>query len=399
MKNKIKSYVDHYFRFDKREDLEALKAEITANLCDRYDEAIMSGLNEQEAYVKTVKSMGDFQAAAYNKVQETDKVLPSLPEYLLPVSAIFAFFACILIFLNGVVGGVLTAISIALYAAGGYYLYSKAMHVKAQDMDIERHNSYLKKIFKYMKTSFAFWSVNIAYLVALLIQLISNLIVFSLNARQTPNLNQINEVIQMFIFWSVLAFIVSFILLSVISYHIYQRLKLKYFILTGEKTIEGKIKESIDYIRKEDLPKSKDLIVLFSFVFGIGSLILYLLTHVEYTQEINFIDTKIVSNILLISMFELFKFEPQIAILMVCGFIWVILTYVIVFGLRQKKYFLYQAYIVLLVLYTFENQMLSHVDIMVKRGLAPFFIVIPAFLSVIYYLILLVLWMVKRFKK
>lgn len=183
MKTKIKTYVDHYFRFDKRADLDALKSEIISNLFERYDAAIESGLEAEEAYIKTVKSMGDFQAESYNRMDEMDKTLPSLPEYLLPASAILAAFALILIFLNTVVGGVLTATSIILYAVGGKYLYAKAMYAKSHDLDIELHENYLTKIFKYMKTSFAFWSISIAYLVAHIPTMISQLVLYMLNSN------------------------------------------------------------------------------------------------------------------------------------------------------------------------------------------------------------------------
>lgn len=387
MKNKIKTYVDHYFRFDKRDDLEALKSEITSNLFDRYDEATLSGLSEQDAYIKAVKSMGDFQAATYNQMNEEDKVMPSFHEYLLPVSAILAVFSFILIFLNGIAGGVLTALSISLYAIGGTYLYHKAMYVKSNDMDIELHKNYLTKIFKYMKTSFAFWSFNIAYLVALIFQMISEMIVFMLNASITPDTDAIKQTIQMFITFSILSFVLTLIIMIIISYNVYKRLKLKYYILTGEKELPGKIKSSFDFISGLDMPKTKDILFKLSFVFGLGSLLMFSLSYVSYEIYENQITYFLFEDNNLRAFFIMIGYESNIAIIPIIGLSWVLLSYVVVLVFRKSPHWVYQSFIVMFIAYFIYSDMLEQKNYIVYVGFTAYYIFIPAVLSSIYYLI------------
>jgi len=400
MKLKIKQYVDHYFRFDKRPDLESLKEEIIGNLCDRYDEALLEGLSEQEAYLKAVKSMGDFQAATYDTTDEQPSVLPSLPEYLLPISAILAGFGFILIFLNGIVGGILTAISIAFYAVGGYYLYSKAMVVKTQDLDIELHKNYLKRIFKYMKTSFAFWSFNIAYLIALLVQMLSNLLVFILQSQMNPDLNQIRDTITLFITLSVLAFVVSFIVMIILSHQIYHRLKVKYYLLTGEKEIKGKIKDSYDYIKNLDVPKAKDLTLLLSYIFGLGSIGLFLLSYISYERYVNQVSSDFIEGRQLFMTFRLLSYEFAPAMLLIFGYLWIVVTYVLVLKYRKSKHLIFQSYIVFFLIFgIFDRMMDARNIIMGVKGFGSIFIFIPATLGILYYLIVGVQYMYQRLQK
>lgn len=387
MKNKIKTYVDHYFRFDKRADLEQLKAEIVGNLYDRYDEAIENGLTEADAYIKTVKSMGDFQAASYNQTDISDLVLPSLPEYLLPASAILAAFGVILIFLNTVVGGVLTAVSIILYAVGGKYLYARAMYAKSHDLDIELHKNYLTKIFKYMKTSFAFWSISIAYLIAYIPTMLSQLFVYIVSLGIEPNYETIAPFVQALFIISLLTFILSFIILIIISYNVYQKLKLKYYILTGETELPGKIKDSFDYIQSADMPKAKNINQILSYILGLGSLGIFLLTHASFERNISGTMVDGYASIQLTSIFRLLQYEFFAGLCLLTGFVWVILTYILVLKYKKSTHLLYQSYIVLLILFSVHATLLNQANIYWDYGFSPIFIVIPALLSIIYYLV------------
>lgn len=386
MKNKIKTYVDHYFRFDKRADLEQLKAEIVGNLYDRYDEAIENGLTEADAYIKTVKSMGDFQAASYNQTDISDLVLPSLPEYLLPASAILAAFGVILIFLNTVVGGILTAVSIILYAVGGKYLYARAMYAKSHDLDIELHKNYLTKIFKYMKTSFAFWSISIAYLIAYMPTMLSQLFVYIVSLGIEPNYDEIASTVQSLFIISILTFILSFIILIIISYNVYQKLKLKYYILTGENELPGKIKDSFDYIQSADMPKAKNINQILSYILGLGSLGIFLLSHASFVRN----NTGIVdgyASIQLSSIFRLLQYEFFAGLCLLTGFVWVALTYFFVLKFKKSTHLLYQSFIVLLILFSVHATLLDRAEIYWDYSFSPIFIVMPALLSIIYYLV------------
>lgn len=397
MKSKIEQYVNHYFRFDKRDGLESLKEEIIGNLCDRYDAGIQSGLNEQDAYLSAVKSMGDFNAPSIDSTENTS-VLPGVPEYLLPVSAILAVFAFILIFLNGIVGGVLTAISIAMYAVGGYYLYSKAMVVKSKELDIELHNHYLKRIFTYMKTSFFFWSVNIAFMISLLIQMISNGIVVLMKFNLTPDLNRIQATIQTFVVISIFAFVVSFIVLMILSEHLYHRLKVKYYLLTGEKELKGKIKSSYEFIQNLEIPQKRDLRLLFSYIFGLGSIGIYLLTFVSYERQVDNVWLYSIEARQFIMIFDLLNYEFVPAMVMLIGYLWVAITYILVLKFKKSKHLIFQSYIVLFITLYIFVRMIDDLSIMIDQGMAPIFILIPAVLSVIYYLVVGVQYIYQRKK-
>lgn len=275
MKDKIIIYVDHYFRFDKRPDLDHLKAEIISNLSDKYDELIESGVDSEKAYIDVIKSMGDFNPPMDDTVPIEFTELPATPEYTLPTSAIISIFAVIFMFFNTLIGGVTTAVSIVLYAVGGYYLYAKAMHVKAKQLDIELHKTYLAKIFTYMKTAFFFWTVNLSYLLALIGQYVMKQVILLFR----PNMEADPDARLNFIWTaniaSILIFIVAFIVLVIIFYAIYKKLKYQYTLLTGETILKGKVRTSIDFLNEAPSKvKYAFWVALMSFVFGLVPAIL-----------------------------------------------------------------------------------------------------------------------------
>ncbi len=147
MHDKIRQYVNYQFRFDERNDIEELKEEIIANLIDRYEEYRQKGLTEEEAYIEAIKSMGDFSQHEYNKISEEYSIKPQIPDILLMCGAILSIFGMILTLFNGIVGTIITAISILLFSGSAYYLYSYSQYIRKQHMDIEKHNLLLTKIF------------------------------------------------------------------------------------------------------------------------------------------------------------------------------------------------------------------------------------------------------------
>ncbi|MBW4258551.1 hypothetical protein KTG15_12775 [Methanobacterium sp. YSL] len=250
MKDKIKIYVDHYFRFDRRPDLDHLKAEIISNLSDKYDELIESGVDSEKAYIDVIKSMGDFNPPMDDTVPIEFSELPATPEYTLPTSAIISIFAVIFMFFNTLIGGITTAISIVLYAVGGYYLYAKAMHVKAKQLDIELHKTYLAKIFTYMKTAFFFWTVNLSYLLALIGQYVMKQVILLFKPDMEADPDAWLNFIWTANIASILIFFVAFIVLVIVFYLIYKKLKYQYTLLTGETILKGKVRTSIDFLNE-----------------------------------------------------------------------------------------------------------------------------------------------------
>lgn len=275
MKEKIKQYVDHYFRFDQRSDLESLKQEIIANLSDKYDAMVEAGKDPQQAYIDTIKSMGDFNPQMDDKVSPEFNELPAWPEYSLPSSAILSIFAVIFIFFNTLLGGISTAVSIILYAVGSYYLYAKAMHVKSAQLDIELHKTYLAKIFTYMKTAFVFWSLNLSYILALIAQSVLTRVILWFRPSIESDPRELKNFMDTTLIASIVLFFVALILLLLLSYVIYRKLLTKYVLLTGEPNLKGKVKTSLDYLNVEaTYGNSEKWLLGFLYVFGLVPILL-----------------------------------------------------------------------------------------------------------------------------
>jgi len=242
MHDKIRQYVNYQFRFDERSDIEELKEEIIANLIDRYEEYRQKGLSEEEAYIEAIKSMGDFSQHEYNKISDEYSIKPQIPDILLMCGAILSIFGMILTLYNGVAGTIITAISILLFSGSAYYLYSYSQYIRKQYMDIDKHNLLLTKIFKYMKTSFIFWAISLSLIMTrLVISIITGLILLD------PTIISVDD-IGAFITIIVLLFIGTLSIFLYVFNKIYQRLMNHYYLLTGNKELRGKIKESYDFV-------------------------------------------------------------------------------------------------------------------------------------------------------
>ena len=63
MNNKIKNYIDVLFSdIPRSKKATELKAELLANMNDRYDDYIKEGKSENEAYSASVSNIGDIDA-------------------------------------------------------------------------------------------------------------------------------------------------------------------------------------------------------------------------------------------------------------------------------------------------------------------------------------------------
>lgn len=58
MVKKLESYLDYILKVNKIDDLE-LKDEITSNLIDKYNDYIKKEMDEDKAYIETIKTIGD----------------------------------------------------------------------------------------------------------------------------------------------------------------------------------------------------------------------------------------------------------------------------------------------------------------------------------------------------
>lgn len=251
MEEKIIEYVNYRFRFRKGKDVEESKAEIIANLTDRYYDLLKEGKSMQEAYVEAIRSFGSFTDDLTGESADNDfNVKPSLADIALVVGAILSVFGVFTSLISFTLGLILTIISILCYAGGAYYLYSYSQYVKLQELDIEKHNLTLKKIFKYLKTSYVFWAISLSYfaakLVSILISFISALFIIT-------DPWDIKAIFYTQIILSTLVFIVAIIVSILVFSNLYNRLLQKYYQLTGEVYLKSKIREGYEFFYQDNI--------------------------------------------------------------------------------------------------------------------------------------------------
>lgn len=251
MEKKIKEYVNYQFRFDNREDIEDLKAEIIANLIDRYYEFLEKLNNPEQAYIEAIKQMGDFTDGEGIQIPEDFSIKPSIPDILLLAGAILSIFGLILVLYHAVVGTIITAISILLFSGSAYYLYSYSQYVLKNYMDIEKHNILLKKIFKNMKTCFVFWAISLSLILAKLIS--ASILSLTIGGSIDHNTIYILFILSFFVF------ILSLIILLIIFYFIYQRLINHYYYLTGDSNLKSSITDSYNFLKTKQGEKNSKL--------------------------------------------------------------------------------------------------------------------------------------------
>lgn len=312
MHDKIRQYVNYQFRFDERNDIEELKEEIIANLIDRYEEYRQKGLTEEEAYIEAIKSMGDFSQHEYNKISEEYSIKPQIPDILLMCGAILSIFGMILTLFNGIVGTIITAISILLFSGSAYYLYSYSQYIRKQYMDIEKHNLLLTKIFKYMKTSFVFWAISLSLIMtSLVITIITSIILIDSMNLSIDDVGSIITII-------VILFIGVLAIFSFIFYKIYQRLMNHYYLLTGNKELKGKIQESLDFVFGRNSNQTEDSIVnrakayrIYPFIISIMVLPQLFFNFTLYIKHDTFYGSResVYRGIFLIQLFRMLRYK------------------------------------------------------------------------------------------
>jgi hypothetical protein len=258
MNEKLKAYVDYYFRFDEREDIEEVKAEVLGNLMDRYEEYLDKYEDEQKAYVEAIKSMGDF------KEEEELVEDPMFVDTGLLVSLVTAIFALIGVLFSNVLGIVVLMVSISLFVASAYILVGKAKVFIEEEKDIEKSKFHLQKIFSYMKASFTFWSITLSLLGA---KLLYSLVV-SMAFLGGMNNGFYEEDFTILLILSFVVFVLLLVILLVLSRVIYARLMHQYYLMTGDPDVESKVQKGLSFI-KNSSPNEKDQVRgIFTKVLG-----------------------------------------------------------------------------------------------------------------------------------
>lgn len=257
MNEKLKNYVDYYFRFDEREDIEEVKAEVLGNLIDRYEE-YLEKYDEEKAYVEAIKSIGDF------KVNEDIVEDPLLVDTGLLISLVTAIFALVGVLFNNILGLVVVMVSISLFVASAYILVGKAKVFIEEEKDIERSKYHLQKIFSYMKASFTFWSITLSLLGAKLLYSV----VLSMAFLGGMNNGFYEEDFVILLVLSFVVFLLLLVVLLVLSRVIYARLMHQYYLMTGDQDVESKVQKGLSFI-KNSSPNEKDQVRgIFTKVLG-----------------------------------------------------------------------------------------------------------------------------------
>ncbi|QVK17577.1 hypothetical protein KHQ81_12060 [Mycoplasmatota bacterium] len=227
--------------------------------------------------------MGDFSENKMNDIPNEYSVKPSIPDILLMSGAILSIFGLLITFFSAVAGIIFTALSILLFSGSAYYLYSYSQYVRKQYMDIEKHNMLLKKIFKYMKTSFIFWAISLSLIMA---SLVMNLITQMVLIDPTKVIfSSISE----YLFIYFILFFIALLIFLLVFREIYKRLMHQYYFLTGTTNLKGKIRESYEFLYGRN--KSKNSILFskrFLPILGIILILLHLSLPFEWKDSGNY---------------------------------------------------------------------------------------------------------------
>ena len=265
MKDKIREYVEYQFRFDHTINVEETKAEIIANLCDRYDELFAKYQDEEKAYIETIKQMGDFNAHQED-IPEEYSIKPSWPDIAMIVATVFAVMGFAVTVFSLTYGAIMVAISISLYAASCYYLYHYSQYVKKTEMDISKHNLLLEKIFQYMKTNFVFWGISISLIASNLIQGIVSLFAgygfLTITSLFGTNPSDIFAGAYSLLYIGIITLVISLVACYIILTRLYKKLMRKYYYLTGNQSFKSHIQIAEEFLNGEEKEKVNFLPVL-----------------------------------------------------------------------------------------------------------------------------------------
>lgn len=168
MKKKIESYIAYEFRNIEKTDevLEAME-EAYANLSDLYDDLIAKGKDQEEAYIETIKRLGEFSKEFTKKEKVEYAVKPKWADTLLVISVVFGIASLPALFLNLLIGSLLLMVSAGCFSVSAYFLYENANFALVEKKDLYYHNHTLEKIYKFVRLNKNFWMISISLIIAL----------------------------------------------------------------------------------------------------------------------------------------------------------------------------------------------------------------------------------------
>ena len=244
MESKIKQYVKYQLYYYEADNKDELCEEISGDLIDHYRDLLKDIGNEQTAYLKTISKMGEFIDA---DIPDDDYRMPLKFENLsMLLGAIFAgagFFTLLIYFPMGLI---LTIASVTFFVVGAHVSYTEAQQARKKDGNMALYVSRLKKIFTYAKSSFFFWAAITTVLLSIFI---ANLYSQYRHGLWLSSFNDVTndpfELIELYgslgnIMRAVtIVFIVTLIVVGIISYFVYWKFAEHYEMLTGEKKLKG----------------------------------------------------------------------------------------------------------------------------------------------------------------
>ncbi len=157
MEQKIKEYVQYHFRLDTREDLDLIKDEITSNLIDRYNDLVQSGLSEEDAYIETVKYLGETHSK-----EEEETIKPTWSTISLVTASSLAFCSILVSFFSSFIGLLVALSSITIFITASYHLYTTSQYQKQEEFDLDPQRSNLRMIMKFFNLNYLPWSISLA---------------------------------------------------------------------------------------------------------------------------------------------------------------------------------------------------------------------------------------------
>ncbi|HHU80737.1 MAG TPA: hypothetical protein GXZ35_05325 [Acholeplasmataceae bacterium] len=168
MKKKIESYIAYEFRNIEKTDevLEAME-EAYANLSDLYEDLIAKGKDQEEAYIETIKRLGEFSKEFTKKEKVEYAVKPKWADTLLVISVVFGIASLPVLFLNLLIGSLLLMVSAGCFSVSAYFLYENANFALVEKKDLYYHNHTLEKIYKFVRLNKNFWMISISLIIAL----------------------------------------------------------------------------------------------------------------------------------------------------------------------------------------------------------------------------------------
>lgn len=168
MKKKIESYIAYEFRNIEKTDevLEAME-EAYDNLSDLYDDLIAKGKDQEEAYIETIKRLGEFSKEFTKKEKVEYAVKPKWADTLLVISVVFGIASLPVLFLNLLIGSLLLMVSAGCFSVSAYFLYENANFALVEKKDLYYHNHTLEKIYKFVRLNKNFWMISISLIIAL----------------------------------------------------------------------------------------------------------------------------------------------------------------------------------------------------------------------------------------